>query len=103
MTRYGHAFASLFPDEATIDEAKRDWSRELGDMNIEQIKFAIDNMGKEHTDWPPNLPQFRRLCKAWQPPYRPQLPKPRTEADEESALSAIEQLKKSLGVPNDSI
>lgn len=49
---------------ASIDgieaDAVREWSRALGDMTPEQIRRGLDNL---NSDWPPTLPEFKRLCE----------------------------------------
>jgi hypothetical protein len=49
---------------ASIDgieaDAVREWSRALGDMTPEQIRRGLDSLA---SDWPPTLPEFKRLCE----------------------------------------
>ena len=38
----------------------REWSRALAGMKPEQIRRGLDSLT---SDWPPTLPEFKRLCE----------------------------------------
>jgi hypothetical protein len=57
-TKFSNQYAGLQPDHV-----KADWAHELSGMSVEGIKHALETLPR---DWPPNVLQFRDLCR-----YRP--------------------------------
>lgn len=53
--RFAQAYAGLRPEHI-----KADWAHELQGISAEQVKHALQNLPG---DWPPNVIQFRELCK----------------------------------------
>jgi hypothetical protein len=54
---YGHRWTVSF--DGIEEMAMREWAIGLADMTPEQIRHGIDSM---NGDWPPTLPEFKRLC-----------------------------------------
>lgn len=59
---YGTAFTSRFTTAEEINEAKIRWSQRLSHLTGEQIRFGVENMGKAHKTFPPNLNEFIQIC-----------------------------------------
>jgi hypothetical protein len=63
LIKYTHKWASQFPDEEFIDEAKKVWARDLTDLTNDQIKQGLDTMTGKYPSWPPTIGEFKALCK----------------------------------------
>lgn len=58
---YGHRWTSAFGEDAATG-AGQTWAHGLTGLTAAQIGDGIERMLIEADDWPPTLPQFRRLC-----------------------------------------
>lgn len=58
--------------ESPIKEIKAAWSANLRGLNADQIWYGVDNLPPR----PPNVFEFRDICKAAPMPPTPQLPRP---------------------------
>ncbi len=63
MVKYTHKWASAFPDEAFIDEAKKVWGADLKGLDNMQIKQGLDTVIDHYPSWPPTVGEFKELCK----------------------------------------
>jgi hypothetical protein len=54
---YGHRWTVSF--HGIEETAMREWAMALADMTPEQIRRGLDSL---NSDWPPTLPEFKRLC-----------------------------------------
>ncbi|MCP5004667.1 MAG: hypothetical protein GY941_12125 [Planctomycetes bacterium] len=63
MVKYTHKWASAYPDDEFIDEAKRDWAEELKGLTYMQIKQGLDTTTDHYPSWPPTVGEFKALCK----------------------------------------
>jgi len=74
------------------------WLTGLHDIKPEQILAGIDACRKSGKQWPPTLPEFRKICMpAIVPPYHcryQRLPTPRANPD--IAAENLKQMKKAL-------
>jgi len=61
---YGTAFTSNFKSDEEVHEAKEWWSVRLAHLTGEQIKFGVENMGKNHKTFPPNINEFIAICNS---------------------------------------
>lgn len=63
---YGHKWASHLGSAVDADgrlsEAARTWQQGLVGVSLENLKTAFDALVLETHEWPPSLPEFRRLC-----------------------------------------
>jgi hypothetical protein len=55
---YGHEWTRKF-DGMPLDEVKGAWADDLRGFTVEQIKYGLSMLGER----PPNLIQFKDLCK----------------------------------------
>ena len=58
-------------------DAKNDrngWTRELADFTLAEIAYAVGQVEKRYTDWPPTLIIFKSICG--------EIPRPKAESDE---------------------
>ena len=97
VIKYGHKWASLYPDEEIYAEAKKDWSVELGGISLEQIKYALDIVVDNYPEWPPTVGQFKQLCKLSEiePDYVPlKLDNPAKPETDAANLAAMMQTLK---------
>lgn len=60
---YGHRFHSAYPDDKSLQLAKREWAQALGGVAPERIAVALDKLVMGGDAWPPSLPEFIALCK----------------------------------------
>ena len=94
--KYAHKWTSCFPDKVTLEAAKNEWSKQLGEYSTQHIAYAVDNVVDEYPEWPPTIGQFKKLCRSAErePLYRkPALPNPSTP---ETARRELEKMKKVL-------
>jgi len=91
---YGQKWTSLVIDEQMLNDMQQVWGHHLRDVDLDQMKTALDRLPTEYPNWPPTVGQFLELCKACKVvEYNPRLPKPRTEANEKAAAEAFAELK----------
>jgi len=57
---YAQKFSSLFATPNAIDNWKNVWGEGLADLTAEQLAKGLRECLKY--DWPPSLPEFRKLC-----------------------------------------
>lgn len=110
QARYGHKWVSAM--DGIEEFAIKEWARGLGGLNGEQISKGLDLWIE---DWPPTLPEFRKLCEGraeklnefglnYIPEYyrQPEMRKDRLlsnderEAKREIAINGIKNLKQTL-------
>ena len=58
LVTYGSEWSRKFGDQP-LDEVKGAWADELRGYSVEQIKYGLSMLGER----PPNLIQFKELCK----------------------------------------
>jgi hypothetical protein len=72
---FGHRWVSSFGDEPN-----QSWIDGLADMTPEDLRFGLSALKGWRDEWPPNLLQFRALCRPTIEDahriYRPALPEP---------------------------
>jgi len=63
---YGHRWAShlgsAVDDKGLLSESARTWQSGLRGVAQGDLKSAFDVLVLKSHDWPPSLPEFRRLC-----------------------------------------
>jgi len=86
---YGRAFLSQY-EGIDMHMVKVDWATELAGFqnNPSAIKHGLENLPK---DRPPNVLQFRAICRTTPPPIFKSLPSP--TADPEKVRALIAELK----------
>lgn len=91
---YGRAFLSQY-EGVDMLAVKADWAHELaGFENMpEAIAYALKHLPM---DRPPNVLQFRALCRKVPPPEFKALPAPK--ADREKVAALLDGLRERLGV-----
>lgn len=57
---YGSRFADLWRG-ADADEVRAVWAVDLGDLSPQEIAAGVEAC--KSRDWPPTLPEFRKLCR----------------------------------------
>jgi hypothetical protein len=66
LSIYGHKWASHLglADDGTgaLTDAAKTWQKGLAGVTVEQIKHGFDVLIFKNHDWPPSLPEFRKLC-----------------------------------------
>ncbi|MBN9323679.1 MAG: hypothetical protein J0H24_17165 [Delftia acidovorans] len=103
---YGNLFASKFATGERDETGKHDkgilaamkvWQSKLSRFPEDVIQIAAGRLVKEHPDFPPNLPQFEKVCEAAtpRPTYAEQQGLPRL------AAPVIEPIKVDLQPKND--
>ena len=92
---YGRAFISQY--EGIDPQAiKEDWAHELSAYHAkpEAIKFALENLP---VDKPPNVLQFRNMCRRCPEPVYKALPTPEPTPEERAKVRAMmDELRKKL-------
>ena len=66
--RLGSYYGSQWLDRwtgADLAKVKADWAQALADVPLPAVGFALDNLKGQ---FPPSLPEFRELCRAWRSP-----------------------------------
>lgn len=58
---FGHRWTSSYGDDAATG-AGETWARGLGGLSSAQIGEGLERVLVSAEDWPPTLPEFRRLC-----------------------------------------
>jgi hypothetical protein len=63
---YGHKWAShlgaAVDSDGRLSESARTWQQGLVGVSLENLKTAFDALVLEKHEWPPSLPEFRKLC-----------------------------------------
>lgn len=66
LSIYGHKWASHLgvADDGTgaLTDAAKTWQKGLSGITVEQIKHGFDVLIFKSHEWPPSLPEFRKLC-----------------------------------------
>ncbi|MGZ4968013.1 MAG: hypothetical protein ACXV8O_01230 [Methylobacter sp.] len=66
LSIYGHKWSSHLgvADDGTgaLTDAAKTWQKGLAGITVEQIKHGFDVLIFKNHDWPPSLPEFRKLC-----------------------------------------
>lgn len=81
-----------------VDDLKRVWAEELGGFagRLQDIAWALDNLPEA----PPNVIQFRNLCRQAPAPAAPRLPAPVVSPERVAEVSArLGDLSRSLSQP----
>lgn len=60
---YGRAWTSQFADDLSLQLAKEQWAKHLGEFDMGQIKSALDRVVDHHPKWPPTIGEFKILCR----------------------------------------
>lgn len=92
---YGRALLSQY-EGFDIDDVKADWAHELAgyEHHPESIAFALQNLP---IDRPPNVLQFRAMCRKSPPPVFKALPTPEpTPEQREKVRQMIDGLRKNM-------
>jgi hypothetical protein len=76
LNLYGRAWVDKW-DGIPIDGVKQTWAEELAGCTGEQIRLALEHIGK-HNKFPPSCPEFAALCRDFRPSAQnvPYLPAP---------------------------
>lgn len=61
--KYGHRWASLYPDEATLRLGKAEWSRALQGVDPIRLRKALDQSITTYPNWPPTIGEFLQLSE----------------------------------------
>lgn len=66
LSIYGHKWASHLGvaslESGLLSDAAKTWQQGLAGITVEQIKHGFDVLIFKSHDWPPSLPEFRKLC-----------------------------------------
>lgn len=89
MLSYGRVFLAQY-EGMDIDMVKADWAHELSGFSDkpEAIKYGLENLPP---DRPPNVLQFRAICRKVPAPVYKALPSPK--ADPERVRKLIAEIK----------
>lgn len=67
LSIYGHKWSSHLGSasdgDGHLSDAAKTWQQGLAGVTVEQIKHGFDVLIFQNHDWPPSLPEFRRLCQ----------------------------------------
>jgi hypothetical protein len=66
---YGHKWASHLGstasnDDGTLTDAAKTWRAGMAGITIDQLRHGFEALILKNHDWPPSLPEFRKLCQA---------------------------------------
>jgi hypothetical protein len=67
ITIYGHKWSSQYGaaiDGERLSDAAKTWQIGLRGVSVEQVGSGFSALVLSNADWPPSLPEFRRLCLA---------------------------------------
>jgi hypothetical protein len=91
---YGNLFLSKFATgevtanggDAGVASARTIWAHGLRDFDVSTVKTALARVISTHPEFPPTLPQFVALCKAFAPRqvYQHALPPPSVDRTEQA-------------------
>lgn len=63
---YGHKWSShlgaAVDDKGELSESARTWQKGLVGVTVDNLKTAFDALILKNHEWPPSLPEFRKLC-----------------------------------------
>lgn len=63
---YGHKWAShlgaAVDADGRLSESAHTWQQGLVGVSLENLKTAFDALVLKNQEWPPSLPEFRKLC-----------------------------------------
>lgn len=66
LSIYGYKWAShmgLSTDaKGHLSDAAKTWQQGLSGLGIDQVKIGFDMLISKSCEWPPSLPEFRKLC-----------------------------------------
>jgi hypothetical protein len=66
LSIYGHKWASHLgvasDANGLLSDAAKTWQQGLSGVTIDQVKTGFDTLILKNHDWPPSLPEFRKLC-----------------------------------------
>lgn len=82
--------------QAPITDVKTVWAHELSGyaQNLAAIAWALENL----PDTPPNVLQFRAICRRFMPADAPRLPEPKADPERVRAeLAKLGELRASVG------
>ena len=69
------------------------WRRCLADLDPEELQRGVTELGHQGAEWPPSLPEFRKLChppaEAPAPPCHRLLPRDAPETAEQKAARKV--------------
>ncbi|WP_454737610.1 hypothetical protein [Cupriavidus necator] len=89
---YGSRFADMWGG-TDLRAVKRQWAIDLCDLSPEELRAGVAAL--RSCDWPPSLPEFRKLCRPGRA-YRSSaqaLPPPAAKASPERVAAALEQVR----------
>jgi hypothetical protein len=66
LSIYGHKWVSHLgvadDGEGELTDSAKTWKKGLAGITVEQVKHGFDVLIFKSHDWPPSLPEFRKLC-----------------------------------------
>jgi hypothetical protein len=66
LSIYGYKWASHLGvadnGDGSLTDAANTWKKGLAGITVEQVKHGFDALVFHNHDWPPSLPEFRKLC-----------------------------------------
>lgn len=98
---YGHKWRATWKTRAAVEEAMAEWALDLQGVSDEALADGFERMKAEYADWPPTLPEFKRLCvPVSEPtaPYHKPFSKalPASPSDPSVAEDAITRMRRSV-------
>ena len=88
LSMFGHKWRSQYGLD--IDPL---WRRCLADLDPEELQRGVAELGHQGAEWPPSLPEFRKLChppaEAPAPPCHRLLPRDAPETAEQKAARKV--------------
>jgi hypothetical protein len=96
---YGRTFSSQYEGLDPL-AVKADWAHELSgfEKHPEAIAYGLKHLPM---DRPPNVLQFRALCRKLPPPEFKALPAPK--ADQEKVRAMLDGLRERMGIPKQKV
>lgn len=100
---YGHRWFSAYGEYAQADgratNTVETWRKGLAGITPEQVAAGLEACLAQGAEWPPTLPEFRKLCKPTAAPYHQAFPKalPASPSDPAVAEDAITKMRRSVG------
>jgi hypothetical protein len=71
-TMYGKHWLDLWVG-VPMEAVKAEWSRALTGVSVEQVRLALDSMLDKGNAFPPTMPEFVSLCRAFRRTEAPHL------------------------------
>lgn len=99
---YGHKWTSQYgevsDDSGHLSSAARTWAQGLAQLSLEEISIGFSRMVESGDEWPPSLPEFRKLCqvKLLAPYHRMAKSLPAPEVDPNLIRDSFAQMRKTL-------